>query len=210
MKLISLFSRFFGLNFFNFLVHCGIVARCPYVYINFSPRSFIEIIKIPQFIFLDWEIVPTEIQEQHDVNFRYNISLRRKGTEGEKYVLYILFCAPEPEETKTTTGEKLNNSNNQTTTNSSCIGKLIDFTENSFPKECQINGMIIVSLFRFNEIPDRLIHALDRYLATKGSPEKAFEYIIGEQNGPKHWEPIGKKHALKEYDQFALNTSCFW
>ena len=22
--------------------------------------------------------------------------------------------------------------------------------------------------------------------------------------------PIGKKHALKKYDQFALNTSCFW
>ena len=21
---------------------------------------------------------------------------------------------------------------------------------------------------------------------------------------------IGKKHALKKYDQFALNTSCFW
>ena len=23
-------------------------------------------------------------------------------------------------------------------------------------------------------------------------------------------EPIGKKHALKKYDQFALNTSCFY
>ena len=23
-------------------------------------------------------------------------------------------------------------------------------------------------------------------------------------------EDIGKKHALKKYDQFALNTSCFW
>ena len=23
-------------------------------------------------------------------------------------------------------------------------------------------------------------------------------------------EPIGKKHALKKYDQFTLNTSCFW
>ena len=22
--------------------------------------------------------------------------------------------------------------------------------------------------------------------------------------------PIGKKYALKKYDQFALNTSCFW
>ena len=22
--------------------------------------------------------------------------------------------------------------------------------------------------------------------------------------------PIGKKHALKKYNQFALNTSCFW
>ena len=22
--------------------------------------------------------------------------------------------------------------------------------------------------------------------------------------------PKGKKHALKKYDQFALNTSCFW
>ena len=24
------------------------------------------------------------------------------------------------------------------------------------------------------------------------------------------YEPTGKKHALKKYDQFALNTSCFW
>ena len=23
-------------------------------------------------------------------------------------------------------------------------------------------------------------------------------------------EVIGKKHALKKYDKFALNTSCFW
>ena len=23
-------------------------------------------------------------------------------------------------------------------------------------------------------------------------------------------QPLGKKHALKIYDQFALNTSCFW
>ena len=23
-------------------------------------------------------------------------------------------------------------------------------------------------------------------------------------------DSIGKKHALKKYDQFALNTSCFW
>ena len=24
------------------------------------------------------------------------------------------------------------------------------------------------------------------------------------------YNPIGKKHALKKFDQFALNTSCFW
>ena len=32
-----------------------------------------------------------------------------------------------------------------------------------------------------------------------------------EGNRPKaEQQPIGKKHALKKYDQFALNTSCFW
>ena len=24
------------------------------------------------------------------------------------------------------------------------------------------------------------------------------------------WKDIGNKHALKKYDQFSLNTSCFW
>ena len=35
----------------------------------------------------------------------------------------------------------------------------------------------------------------------------------GESQGflPAHiLNPIGKKHALKKYDHFALNTSCFW
>ena len=31
------------------------------------------------------------------------------------------------------------------------------------------------------------------------------KYSIIQNNGS-----IGKKHAFKEYDQFALNTSCFW
>ena len=27
---------------------------------------------------------------------------------------------------------------------------------------------------------------------------------------PHQLGPVGRKHALKKYDQFALNTSCFW
>ena len=124
-----------------------------------------------KFIFLDWEIVPTEIQEQkNNANLGCNIFLRRKGSKGEKYVLYILFCAPEPEALSSSKTPKIEeNNNNSTQTNSSCIGKLIDFTENSFPKECQINGMIIVSLFSYSKIPDRLIHELDKHLLTKGN-----------------------------------------
>ena len=34
------------------------------------------------------------------------------------------------------------------------------------------------------------------------------------QSGTLHWRhfqmAIGKKHALKKHDHFALNTSCFW
>ena len=154
-----------------------------------------------------------------------------------------MFCAPEPEALSSSKTPKIEeNNNNSTQTNSSCIGKLIDFTENSFPKECQINGMIIVSLFSYSKIPDRLIHELDKHLLTKGncnrnpdfffmltesilnfvskgSPEKAIAYIIGEQNGPKHWEPIADEATcicaawgdFLTHDGYGLTgRSAFW
>ena len=78
-----------------------------------------------------------------------------------------MFCAPKPEAALSSSKTpKIEENNNSTQTN--CIEKLVDFTENSFPKECQINGMIIVSLFSYSKIPDRLIHELDKHLLTKG------------------------------------------
>ena len=35
--------------------------------------------------------------------------------------------------------------------------------------------------------------------------QKIFNWILQIK-----WIPLGKKYALKKYDQFALNTSCFW
>ena len=79
-----------------------------------------------------------------------------------------MFCAPEPEALSSSSKTPKIEENNNNSTQTNCIEKLVDFTENSFPKECQINGMIIVSLFSYSKIPDRLIHELDKHLLTKG------------------------------------------
>ena len=72
--------------------------------------------------------------------------------------------------------------------------------------------MILVPIFR------RLNH--HRNLCTTRS-----SFILRKEPKPNPWIPndgnikyymaiglipTGKKHALKKYDQFALNTSCFW
>ena len=52
-------------------------------------------------------------------------------------------------------------------------------------------------------------HNLSSYHHTqmKNEPSGADHGLLP---GSAGGSPIGKKHALKKYDQFALNTSCFW
>ena len=51
---------------------------------------------------------------------------------------------------------------------------------------------------RFEEARHRTVRWLDRCIVAHTQTDK------------QNLFPIGKKHALKKYDQFALNTSCFW
>ena len=41
-------------------------------------------------------------------------------------------------------------------------------------------------------------------------PKKSWKNISNLSGGEKTLSSLGKNHALKKYDQFALNTSCFW
>ena len=52
-----------------------------------------------------------------------------------------------------------------------------------------------------------LIKAAEILNQQKSSKEK---YKSATHSRRKSTSCIGKKHALKKYDQFALNTSCFW
>ena len=55
------------------------------------------------------------------------------------------------------------------------------------------------------------------YLLLKCSPKDSSNLISTRYSDSEitaiafeHCDSIGKKHALKKYAQFALNTSCFW
>ena len=43
-----------------------------------------------------------------------------------------------------------------------------------------------------------------------GGMDIMLPYVWQYNENYTHTVHIGKKHALKKYDQFALNTSCFW
>ena len=51
---------------------------------------------------------------------------------------------------------------------------------------------------RFEEARHRTVRWLDRCIVAHTQTDK------------QNLFPIGKKHALKKYEHFALNTTCFW
>ena len=89
--------------------------------------------------------------------------------------------------------------------------------ENEENKLIKINNLRgFLELFQHqheNELTSEQLYRLQKevnYWSTSKKDLKAYLEIVGEifnKSGKNH---IGKKHALKEYDQFALNTSCFW
>ena len=57
-------------------------------------------------------------------------------------------------------------------------------------------------------VMDTIVMANLGYLQLKSSPGR---WLLGLREGRSaDIYDIGKKHALKIYDQFSLNTSCFW